>query len=99
MRNRFYAIWDRILDTNRYALSAGLFAIWMCTFAQVDVVRMAQTRMERNRIEERIQHTETAIQHLDEQVAQLKDNPLSKEQHARESYFMHKPNEDVYIFR
>lgn len=99
MRDRFFTIWDRILDPNRYALSAGLFAVWMCTFAQVDVFRMAQTRMERNRIDERIHQTELSIQKLDEQVAQLKENPLAKEQHARESYFMHKPNEDVYIFR
>lgn len=99
MRARINAILDRILGINRYALAFGLFVLWTATLAEVDVFRMLHTRMERNQVEHRIEATENAIHLLDEQLAEIRENPAAKERHAREHYYMHKSNEDVYVFQ
>jgi hypothetical protein len=99
MLDRLYDIADRLREINRYALSFGLFVLWTCTFAEVDVMRMIETRLERHHIESRIADTQQDILGLDLQLAEITDRPAAKERHAREEYYMHKPNEDVYIFR
>ncbi len=99
MKDRFLAIVDTIRGMNRYALAFGLFVAWTATLAEVDVFRMLNTRMERNQVESGIEATELAIQLLDEQLAEIQENPSAKERHAREHYYMHKSNEDVYVFQ
>ena len=98
MRDRLWETWDRIRYSNRYALAFGLFLIWMSTIAEVDVFRMIDTRMERHHIENRITETEGLIQGLDLQLEEIRTDPAAKERYARESYYMHKSNEDVYVF-
>jgi hypothetical protein len=29
----------------------------------------------------------------------MSEDPAAKERHARETYYMHKPEEDVFVFR
>lgn len=99
MRDKFWDIYDRIRSSNRYLLAFGLFVVWMSTMAEVDVFRMINTRLERNHIEARIAETEADIQQLDDQLAEIQRDPSAKERHAREAYYMHKVNEDVYVFR
>ena len=99
MRKRLHRIWQGLCNTNRYVLSSGLFLLWMLTLAEVDIIRIAETRFEKNSIEAEIQRTEATIRSLDDQVAELRDHPEAKERHAREQYYMHKSNEDVYVFR
>ncbi len=99
MVGRFKAILDRILGMNRYALAFGLFVLWTATLAEVDIFRMLDTRMERNQVENRIEATQDAIRSLDEQLAEIRERPEAKERHAREHYYMHKSNEDVYVFQ
>lgn len=99
MLERIEAGRDWLRNVNRYLLASGLFLIWMCTFAEVDVLRMVQTRWERQRIEDRITETQADIQRLDERLAELHSLPGAKERHAREQYYMHKSNEDVFVFR
>lgn len=99
MRDRFHDIFDRLRDTNRYVLALGVYVIWMGTLAEVDIFRMVGTRMERRHIESRIVETKEEIQSLDIQLAEIRQNPEAKERHAREAYYMHRSNEDVYVFR
>ena len=99
MRERFYDIRERLMEANRYGVALVLFTIWMASLAEVDIFRMVTTRIERNRIEDRIAQTENEIAALDEQIAEIERDPSVKERHARESYYMHKSNEDVFVFR
>lgn len=98
MRDFIWNLWDRIRHSNRYALAFGLFLLWMSTMAQVDVFRMINTRMERNHIQSRISDTGARIENLNEQLEEIRTDPAAKERYARESYYMHKPGEDVYVF-
>jgi len=99
MRERLYDIFDRLKEANRYGVALVLFTIWMASLAEVDVFRMLETRIERNRIEDRIAQTEAEIAALDAQIVEIQNDPSVKERHARESYYMHKSNEDVFVFR
>ena len=98
MRDRLWELWDRIRYSNRYGLAFGLFLLWMSTMAEVDVFRMINTRLERNHIQARITETEDLIDNLDLQLEEIRTDPSAKECYARESYYMHKPQEDVYVF-
>ncbi|MCH1575380.1 MAG: septum formation initiator family protein [Flavobacteriales bacterium] len=98
MRDRLWELWDRIRYSNRYGLAFGLFLLWMSTMAEVDVFRMINTRLERNHIQARITETEDLIDNLDLQLEEIRTDPSAKERYARESYYMHKPQEDVYVF-
>ncbi len=99
MRERILEVYDRLTEINRYALASGLFLLWMCTFAEVDVMRMLDTHLERGDIEHRIAQTEAEITALDQRIASLHSDAHAKERHAREEYYMHQTNEDVFVFR
>ena len=98
MRERLLDIWDRVRDSNRYVLAFGLFLVWMSTIAEVDLFRMINTRIERQHIESRIDETQGLIDDLDIQLEEIRTDPSVKERYARESYYMHKAEEDVYVF-
>ena len=95
----FHIVYDRIRETNRYAVAAGVFLLWMLTLADVDLIRMVQTHQERLDIETKKAGNEARIAELDTELQRMSQDPGAKERHAREAYYMHKPEEDVFVFR
>jgi len=95
----FHIVYDRIRETNRYAVAAGVFLLWMLTLADVDLIRMVQTHQERLDIETKKAGHEARIAELDTELQRMSQDPGAKERHAREAYYMHKPEEDVFVFR
>ena len=57
----FHIAYDRIRETNRYAVAAGVFLLWMLTLADVDLIRMVQTHQERLDIETKKRGTKRAL--------------------------------------
>ena len=94
----FHIVYDRIRETNRYAVAAGVFLLWMLTLADVDLIRMVQTHQERLDIETKKAGHEARIAELDTELQRMSQDPGAKERHAREAYYMHKPEEDVFVF-
>ena len=99
MRNRIEDWIDRIRNANRYAVASGLFLIWMLTLADVDLLRMVKTHQERVRIESRLAEHQHNIESLELDLQRMLEDPDAKARHAREAYYMHKPGEDVFVFR
>ena len=99
MRDLFFDMVDRLRDANRYAVSSGLFLLWMLTLADVDLIRMIRTHQERTRIESRMAEHHDNIAELTTELERMSTHPDAKERHAREAYYMHKPGEDVFVFR
>ena len=95
----FHIVYDRIRETNRYAVAAGVFLLWMLTLADVDLIRMVQTHQERLDIETKKAGHQARIAELDTELQRMSQDPGAKERHAREAYYMHKPEEDVFVFR
>ena len=99
MRDRIEDWVDWVRNANRYAVATGLFLIWMLTLADVDLVRMIKTHQERVRIESRLAEHRHNIENLESDLQQILEAPDAKVRHAREAYYMHKPGEDVFVFR
>lgn len=99
MRDRFLDMVDRLREANRYAVASGLFLLWMLTLADVDLIRMVRTHQERTRIESRMAEHRLTIAELETELERMSTHPDAKERHAREAYYMHKPGEDVFVFR
>ncbi len=97
--DRLQDIIERLRHTNRYVLAAVLFLVWMLTLADVDLLRMVRTHAERNDIEAHMKAHQQRISELEEDLEQLNADPAARERHAREAYYMHKPNEDVFVYR
>jgi len=95
----FHLVYDRIRETNRYAVAAGVFLIWMLTLADVDLIRMVKTHNARVQIETKMEGHAERIASLNAELEKMGADASSKERHARENYFMHKPEEDVFVFR
>ena len=89
---------ERLRQTNRYVVAASLFLLWMLTLADVDLIRMWRTHAERTDIELRMAEHLT-IEQLETDLERMSTDPGAKERHAREAYYMHKPNEDVFVYR
>ena len=90
---------DRLRGANRYAVASGLFLLWMLTLADVDLIRMVRTHQERARIESRLAEHQLNINALEAELQRMALSPDAKERLAREAYYMHKSNEDVFVFR
>ena len=99
MREGMLSMWDRLRDTNRYAVAAGLFLLWMTALADVGLLRMIKTHQQRVQIETRMEQHRAAIAELESELEHMATDPNAKERHAREAYYMHKTNEDVFVFR
>lgn len=89
----------RLGNANRYAVATGLFLMWMLTLADVDLFRMMRTRAERADVERKLEGHRERISALESELSAFQGQPASMEKHAREAHYMHKPNEDVFVFR
>ncbi len=79
---------------NKYFLSFLIFAIYLCFFDQYNM--FAQIKLSSS-----VQELKVEKQRYEQQLVNaLKEKEMLKkdaERYAREHYFMHKENEDVYI--
>ena len=82
------------LWSNKYFLSFVIFAVYLCFFDQYNV--LAQIKLS-NTItslkQEKIMYEEQLVEAIEKKKMLEKD----VERYAREHYFMHKENEDIYI--
>ncbi|MEP7266038.1 MAG: septum formation initiator family protein [Saprospiraceae bacterium] len=80
---------------NRYTITGMIFFIWMFFFDKNKWLNQWQ-------LSQSIYRLEKEKKNLAEMIIDAKKDKLdldqNKEKYAREKYFMHKPNEDVYIF-
>ena len=81
---------------NKYTVAGGLFVIWMCFFDRHNF--FTQWSLRRN-----VHELESSIRDYNEQLAKAeeahRDLMNNKEKFAREKYFMHRPDEDIFIFQ
>lgn len=81
---------------NKYSMAAGLFLVWMLFFDKHNLFTQVQLRHKVSQLEDEIgQYQEK----LAEAKAAHDDLNRNKEKFARERYFMHRPDEDVYLFQ
>ncbi len=82
--------------SNRYVLTAAVGLVWVTFISEIDLVYLAKSRLELNRLENQVAHYELEIEATRNQLVDLTSNPERLERFAREKYFMKRDNEDLF---
>lgn len=82
--------------TNRYALTGLAGLAWVTFVSDISLPFIVCSQWELNEMEDQIQHLQLAISGLEEQLDEWSRSDDALERYARETYFMKRPEEEVY---
>jgi len=91
-------LWRQAFEwfSNRYVLTAAVGLVWVTFISEIDLVYLAKSQLELNRLENQVAHYELEIEATRNQLVDLTSNPERLERFAREKYFMKRDNEDLF---
>ena len=91
-------LWRQAFEwfSNRYVLTAAVGLVWVTFISEIDLVYLAKSQLELNRLENQVAHYELEIEATRNQLDDLTSNPERLERFAREKYFMKRDNEDLF---
>ena len=92
----FSALTAAAVLTNRYLLTACFGLVWVTFVSEIDLIYLAKSQMELNRLNRQVDHYEYEILSTRTQLDDLSSNPERLERFAREKYFMKRDNEDLF---
>ena len=79
---------------NKYSIAAILFALWICFFDKHNIMTQWQLRSTVREMEKsKVDYENLLVKAIEDK----KDIEINEERYAREKYFMHKDDEDVFI--
>ncbi|MDD3034163.1 MAG: septum formation initiator family protein [Bacteroidales bacterium] len=97
-------MWEKIKETrlikivkNRFFLATFVFAVWIIFFDQNSLIDWFRVRMRITKQERQIEYYNKEIKSIDEKLQELSSNKDSLEKFAREQYYFHEEDEDLYI--
>ncbi|AGY53345.1 hypothetical protein SDC9_183315 [bioreactor metagenome] len=97
-------MWEKIKESrllkivkNRFFLATLVFAVWVIFFDQNSLIDWFRVRMRIMRQERQIEYYNREIKSIDEKLQELSSNKDSLEKFAREQYYFHEEDEDLYI--
>lgn len=82
---------------NKYALTAGIFIIWIAFFDQNNLITQYQYHAELNKLEEEKQFYQEELKVIQEDLHELQSDPKTLEKFAREKYLMKKDDEELFV--
>ncbi|HRG57362.1 MAG TPA: septum formation initiator family protein [Bacteroidia bacterium] len=82
---------------NKYTITIVFLMTWLMFFDRYDFVTQYKTVKELKQLEEEKLYYVNEIAKNEQDLKQLKENPIYLERFAREKYLMKQPNEDVFI--
>lgn len=84
---------------NKYFIATAAFLVWIVFIDSNNVLSWIRYLGELSAQERQKEYYKEAIQRTDEQLKELSSNRDSLEKFAREQYFFHKPDEEVFIIK
>lgn len=85
---------SRIVVTNKYVFTLIVFLVWISFFDKSSLITQFQLHQTIERLEdERVYYLEK----IEEAKLDRIDIEVNKEKYARERYYMHRPDEEVFI--
>lgn len=92
---------QRLIDLfkNKYFLVTVAFVVWMTFFDKNDLLSQYQYHQEVSKLKEERDFYKTQSDQVAKDLDELNSNPQKLEKFAREKYFMHKDNEDVFVIK
>lgn len=82
---------------NKYALTAGIFIIWIAFFDQNNLITQYQYHSELNKLNEEKRFYQEELEVIKEDLNELRSNPKTLEKFAREKYLMKKDDEVLFV--
>lgn len=83
---------------NKYTLTVGVFLIWMLFFDKQDYSYYRHLQKEHDELVRDTTYYHQEIQSAQAQIRKLKGDKKELEKFARETYFMKRDDEVVYVF-
>ncbi len=83
----------------KYPLAALIFIVWIAFIDETSLVYKSKIKKEIKALKEKEKFYEVEINNNELYFKNLTTNPEAKERLAREKYFMHKDNEEVFIIK
>lgn len=96
---RWKQIWKGLRQyvLNKYVLTLAVFAVVLTFCGEQSLLRRAERAHEISEKESELEAYRNAIKETNAQIERMNASTENLEQFAREQYFMHAENEDVYI--
>ncbi len=90
--------WSQAFEwfSNRYVLTVAVGLVWVTFISEIDLIYLAKSQMELNRLENQVAHYELEIDATRNQLIDLTSYPERLERFAREKYYMKRDNEDLF---
>ena len=90
--------WSQAFEwfSNRYILTAAVGFVWVTFISEIDLIYLAKSQMELNRLQNQVAHYEIEIEATRNQLIDQTSNPERLERFAREKYYMKRDNEDLF---
>lgn len=93
----FSKVWNYI--SNKYIITLVLFILIVFFIDRNNVIRWAEDYVHQFQQEKIIENYIQEIESLDERINELSSNRDSLEKFAREQYFFHEKDEDIFIVK
>ena len=88
-------IWKVV--SNKFFITAFVFAIWMAFFDSNDWATVRQRSKELQAVKDNITYLNSEIVRMEKEHTGLVSDPQALERFAREHYRMKRDNEDLYV--
>ncbi len=91
--------WSKIPSflKNKYAVTIGIFFVWMLFFDQNDIITQVKLKSELYKINKEKNYYQEQILETQEDLENLLNDNNKLEKFAREKYLMKKDNEDIFV--
>lgn len=84
---------------NKYVITPIAFLVWMSFFNDIDLFFILQSKRELSQMKQEVEYLKTENERTREALHDITTNAETLEKFARETYFMKRPTEDVFIVR
>jgi cell division protein FtsB len=84
---------------NKYAAAVTVFVLWVSFFNDIDLFYIIDSRLKLIGLRREVAHLRHKNEEAQEALKDISHNTASLEKFARETYFMKRDNEDVFVFK
>lgn len=84
---------------NKFVLASGAYLLWICFFNDIDLFYIIKSRSELNTLRKEVRDLQEKNEKALVSLEELSTNSRTMEKFARETYYMKRDNEDIYVFK
>ena len=94
--NRSNRKYIKALLANEYVFTFVIFMVWMTFFDKNNLITLRDLQHTINGLEAEKEYFDSQLHIMDDQIKSIE---IDRERYAREKFYLHKPNEIVYLVK